>query len=331
MNKIIFLDIDGVLNVMRPRRDMFGNLFHRDFVRNLNHIIDETGAKIVISSSWREDGLETMQKMWKVRKLPGEVIDITPFWPTLPETKRMMDYGYRDRSCEIQEWLLTHPVETFVIIDDDHERFYKYHEDNLVVCSGPTYNMGSIEGYGLTKARANEAIRILNRQWSLKLQKVIIPPSYAREWNEFMSDFVHLYKGCTQMRDTYYRVGGFGCGINKGGYFMLLKYSEDMYDDSITTDPEKKKHLKGEWCILDKYGNERIVFPQFKTPYLISGPIYKIDRTYYNIETGEKYCEASDHIESKNYIFIENQYDNFVQNRGVLMINKNTGVSTLIQ
>lgn len=49
--KIIFLDIDGVLNVIGQGRDEYGQIFHKHFENNLKRIIDETDAKIVISSS----------------------------------------------------------------------------------------------------------------------------------------------------------------------------------------------------------------------------------------------------------------------------------------
>jgi precorrin-6B methylase 1 len=45
--------------------------FHSNFVDNLRSIIDKTGAKIVISSSWRTDGLDIMKDLWKYRDLPG--------------------------------------------------------------------------------------------------------------------------------------------------------------------------------------------------------------------------------------------------------------------
>jgi len=55
--KIIFLDIDGVLNVIPQGRDKYGMIFHPEFVENLKYIIEQTNAKIVISSSWRIDGI----------------------------------------------------------------------------------------------------------------------------------------------------------------------------------------------------------------------------------------------------------------------------------
>lgn len=61
--KIIFLDIDGVLNVNFNGRDKYGRIFHPNFVDNLRDIINRTGAKIVISSTWKMSGLDVMKQM----------------------------------------------------------------------------------------------------------------------------------------------------------------------------------------------------------------------------------------------------------------------------
>ena len=51
--KIIFLDIDGVLNVSNCERDKYGALFHTPFEDNLQELIDKTNANIGISSTSR--------------------------------------------------------------------------------------------------------------------------------------------------------------------------------------------------------------------------------------------------------------------------------------
>ena len=86
--KIIFIDIDGVLNTERHHEycdkndlnnsDDYGYLFDPMAVKNLARIVNETGADIVISSSWKYSGLSTLLDMWNERGLPGRVIDITP-------------------------------------------------------------------------------------------------------------------------------------------------------------------------------------------------------------------------------------------------------------
>lgn len=106
-DKIIFLDIDGVLNLYREEHDKYGQLFHDNFVNNLKHIIDETGAKIVLSSTWRLSGFKTNKNMWLDRKLPGELVDVTPI------------FHNKIRGEEIKHWLVNNQVNSYVIIDDD--------------------------------------------------------------------------------------------------------------------------------------------------------------------------------------------------------------------
>jgi hypothetical protein len=51
-NKIVFLDVDGVLHSIFARTE--SQLFRRDCLQRLKKIIEGTGAKIVLSSSWRK-------------------------------------------------------------------------------------------------------------------------------------------------------------------------------------------------------------------------------------------------------------------------------------
>ena len=51
--KIIFLDIDGVLNVGIDGADRYGQCFHKPFVENLQWIINKTDCDIVVSSTWK--------------------------------------------------------------------------------------------------------------------------------------------------------------------------------------------------------------------------------------------------------------------------------------
>ena len=158
--KVIFLDIDGVLNVIPQGHDAFGGIFHPDFVDNLKRIIDETDAKIVISSSWRHSGLQKMLDMWEFRNLPGEVIGVTP------DLYRFLDFeGERTmvRGDEIQAVLNIHPEITHYVILDDDTDMLKYQLGNFVQTSNNINHPDCIDiGYGLTKECTNKAIRILN-------------------------------------------------------------------------------------------------------------------------------------------------------------------------
>ncbi len=159
----------------------------------------------------------------------------------------------------------------------------------------------------------------------LQLNPIIVNIEYMQEWNESMQDFTCLTFNGELLRNTLYRKGGIG-GKMKDGYILLLKYVEDLYEDSITKDPGRKKHLAGHWCIVDKYGNEKVVFKRFASPYLHGGQIYSLDQKYYNIETGESYGGSTrSALSSADYIFIENAYDNDESKRGVIKVNKYNG------
>jgi len=173
--KVIFLDIDGVLNVIGQGHDKYGKIFHKHFEDNLKWIIDSTGAKIVISSSWRKNGLEEMKSMWLDRNLPGELIDTTPslylkkggsirFWNNkLLEKPTPKIRGYSiPRGCEIEYWLKENKVDNYVILDDDNDMLFSQ-KDNFVICSKNNNHEDCIDiGYGLTRICAEKAIKILN-------------------------------------------------------------------------------------------------------------------------------------------------------------------------
>ena len=69
MRKVLFLDIDGVLNPKwwdrKKHIDIYGGAFDPKAVANLAQNIEKTGAEIVISSSWKELGLSELRNMWK--------------------------------------------------------------------------------------------------------------------------------------------------------------------------------------------------------------------------------------------------------------------------
>lgn len=133
-SKVIFLDFDGVLNshdYMWARNynyrskvnkgitsypilnhileDDYGDHFDPRCVMHLDSIINNTNCDIVISSSWRRTGLESMKEMWEYRKLPGNIIGIT---------------GINHSVCRgqvIQDYIDLHNIEKYCIIDDDSD------------------------------------------------------------------------------------------------------------------------------------------------------------------------------------------------------------------
>lgn len=161
--KVIFLDIDGVLNVYPQGHDDYGAIFHQHFIDNLAHLINSTGAKIVISSTWRYSGLDVMKEMWEKRNMPGEVIDVTTFtWE--PEEEDMDFYERAERGNEIQVWINEHPeLTSYVILDDDSDML-STQMSKFIKTSGNTHHTDSVDGggYGLTKECTEKAIQILN-------------------------------------------------------------------------------------------------------------------------------------------------------------------------
>lgn len=176
--KIIFLDIDGVLNVYPQGHDEFGATFHPHFEQNLRSVIEATDAKIVITSTWRSVGLAEMKRMWAARGLPGEVIDITPYGSVifyLPQ--KVVDTEDKvectlPRGVEIEWYLANHGysrffvkdnlIENYVIIDDDRDMLLQ-HKDNFVCCSDNVDHEDCVDvGLGFTKKNAELAIKILN-------------------------------------------------------------------------------------------------------------------------------------------------------------------------
>jgi hypothetical protein len=177
--RIIFLDIDGVLNVIPEAFDRFGGIFHAHFVDNLRTLIKHTDAKIVISSSWRKNSLEEMKQMWHERDLPGEVIDCTPslylkkggsiqFWNnklSQHPTPKIKGYSI-PRGAEIEYWIKNESkhfgeIESYVILDDDTDMLLNQ-KDNFVQCSNNKNHPDCIDiGYGLTRQCAALAMKIL--------------------------------------------------------------------------------------------------------------------------------------------------------------------------
>jgi len=164
----------------------------------------------------------------------------------------------------------------------------------------------------------------------LQLRPIEMTESYRKKWNIYGEDYVCLFKNGKSINNSVYRVGGFGGDIEKD-YFLLLKYVEAYYSDTITKKKSEKRHLEGRWCIIDKNGIEKVVFESFKTPYLEGGVIYSVDQKYYNIETGEFYCTSYSSMKSKQYLFLNNQFDDDEAKRGVMKINMEDGTYELFK
>ena len=130
-NKILFLDFDGVLNTLRWREnegkkaiiDHFGYSFDPESVANLAKVVRHQDVGVVISSSWKCLGLEEMRRLWIERKMPGELIDITPS-ETRREVISQVTPGQirwlTRKGYEINLWLSQHDnISQYAIVDDE--------------------------------------------------------------------------------------------------------------------------------------------------------------------------------------------------------------------
>ena len=152
---------------------------------------------------------------------------------------------------------------------------------------------------------------------------IMLNEEYSKKWNERMTDFIHLCdENGDKISDTLYRVGGFG-GDFKDGYCQLIKYVEDFYDDSITTDINRKRHLAGCWCVINTKGKEIFVSDRFETFYHLGGVIFKSGKSFINVETKERFLTGErKYMQSKDFVFIDNLYDMDKSKRGIYKINK---------
>lgn len=105
--KVLFLDIDGVMNNEDLLYCEGMNAIGEIFLDRLKHIVLSTDVKIVLSSSWRIGSQHLVADALATRNL--ELFDITPGDDSV------------ERCEEILEWLNGHPeVINFAILDDNY-------------------------------------------------------------------------------------------------------------------------------------------------------------------------------------------------------------------
>lgn len=131
--KVIFLDIDGVLNYENCDAS-YGNSYFvvKDKLRLVSELVEETGAQIVLTSTWRygakdmEQGHESFEAglyealLHALDDVGLEIYDCT---------------GEEEacRGLEIKKWLMqNNGIESFVIVDDLDEEQFELLEDFLI-------------------------------------------------------------------------------------------------------------------------------------------------------------------------------------------------------
>lgn len=143
--KVLFLDVDGVLRPVHGRQDAFqhartieingsrvpllGNSeakagidFWPTAMRALRHIVQRTGARLVLSSDWRKEavlkqGIAGALEEYRMPALYGETPDMDQ---ATRGVIKALHTSFREKRCkEIRKWLSRYPkIQRWIAIDD---------------------------------------------------------------------------------------------------------------------------------------------------------------------------------------------------------------------
>lgn len=159
MNKLVFLDIDGVLDTYKSHYMLDPVLLDR-----LGNILGRTGSWIVISSSWRcENVPDTVEFLTdydnpRVGSNPfpfaDRIVGVTPILYTVVDDD--IDRP-ATRGEEITAYLKAHPCDNYVILDDCDE-MQGDQRLHLVLVN---------DEIGLTDHDVEKAVSILNQETPL--------------------------------------------------------------------------------------------------------------------------------------------------------------------
>ena len=148
MKKVLFLDVDGVLNNGEWAAHMYAqgvrvyreDLLYEPSLEQLRRIVQSTGALIVVSSAWRQIPTCYSHLQEWLQRYGMEIFDKTP-------------YVGGERGNDITAWFQRNPGEwQYAILDDENDM--GEHLTHLVLTDFDT---------GLTEKEADQCIELLNR------------------------------------------------------------------------------------------------------------------------------------------------------------------------
>lgn len=152
--KILFLDFDGVVSTFEK-----GWRLDEEKLSLLKEIIDNTNAKIVVSSSWKvgyydvDNFIETLGGRRKSETIKNNGNMLQWFCDNIYD---ITDSNGSWRGDEIQRWIDAHEeeIESYAILDDDSDM----RENQL-------FNFVQTDGYeGITSREVKLCIKILNNE-----------------------------------------------------------------------------------------------------------------------------------------------------------------------
>ena len=148
--KILFLDFDGVITTYDSKWKIDLNK-----LALLDKIIEQTNAKIVVTSSWKygSKDVEHFKERIYTRLHTTDIYDETPFGKFIDQIYDITD-GCGYRGDEVEKYLNEHSgdIESYVILDDEND----FKEEQL-------FNFVQTDTYeGLTEREVKLCISILN-------------------------------------------------------------------------------------------------------------------------------------------------------------------------
>lgn len=146
MARLIFLDVDGVLN--READSIVhaegwlpdpSDVMEQELIQNLKFIVDAAGAEIVVSSSWRH-----FKDAYRIL--------LAALWTHGLRVRDRTPGGLGKRGDQVKAWLAGEDGEPSYVILDDHDDFLPAQRPHFVHTD---------PAQGLTLADARAAIQIL--------------------------------------------------------------------------------------------------------------------------------------------------------------------------
>jgi len=156
--RIVFLDIDGVLNTGMSRSNDV--LLNPDNASVLNSLVSKINASVVISSTWRTQ-LELDCISFAIRCAgAGPYTDI---WDITPKKLKSYDKG-SSRGHYIDEWLNEHDYDKYIIIDDLHHSDFLDSQQKFLITTD--------DNEGLLEKHIDIAFDIMgNSETQIRIQK----------------------------------------------------------------------------------------------------------------------------------------------------------------
>lgn len=153
--RVIFLDIDGVLNSEEWDRYVqsftYGARFNscyllsQEMILRLQNVVFQTNAEIVLTSSWRTNERAVCALTRQLSLYHLSIRDST------------VSYAYGNRADEVKLWIKSHSnITSYAIIDDYDDGFT---QDEVL----STHFVQTAYAYGLTHEKAAEMIEILSK------------------------------------------------------------------------------------------------------------------------------------------------------------------------